>query len=317
MRNRVGRTGFIAAMLSLLLAVPAAAQLASPVHVVPVVVKAAGFAGTDWRSDLAISNLSDATVTVGLAYFPEKQDNTWTMTFPVTLDLAPGETRVVDDVIGSLFPAWGDATKGPLLVMVESSSGGTTSPRLAVTSRAYNAADPDATFGQTVPSTQLGVVSGEGVAVMTGVAQNARFRTNIGIVNLSSRMFPTPAFTRLRARIRIRDASGDLLYDGVREVESLSLRQWNLERDFGITGLDGGRVEVSVDPSSEGYDPCAVSYGFLGTSASPALIAYYSKVDNATGDAEFGIGQVDWERHATDCGESPTDGCGGSSGDGS
>ncbi len=297
-----------------LLAVPAWAQMAVPVHIVPVVAKAQGAAGTDWRSDLSISNLSDATVTVGLAYFPEKQDNVWTMTFPKTVDLGPGETSVVQDVIGSLFPEYGSATKGPLLVMVENATGGTTSPRLAVTSRAYNAADPDATYGQTVPSTQLGIVSGEGVSVMTGVAQNSRFRTNIGIVNLSGTLYPVPGAVRLKARIRIYDEAGNLRYDGVREVEKLSLRQWNLKDDFGIDNLDGGRVEVSVDPSSEGYDPCAVSFGFMGSAAAPALIAYYSKVDNATGDAEFGIGQVDWEQHGADCGETPTDNCGESSG---
>ncbi len=306
--------GTLVLVLALALAGPAAAQMASPVHLVPVVVKASGYAGTDWRSDISISNLSDATVTVGLAYFPGGRDNTWTMTFPVTLQLAPGETRLVQDVIGTLFPEQGSSTKGPLLVMAENAVGGTTSPRLAVTSRAYNAADPSATYGQTVPSTQLAVVSAEGVAVMTGVTQNDRFRTNIGIVNLSSRLLPTPGFPRLKARIRIYDGSGTLLHDGVREVESLSLRQWNLERDFGITDLQDGLVEVSVDPSTEGYDPCAVSFGFMGTASAPALVAYYSKVDNATGDAEFGIGQVDWEQHGIDCGETPTDDCGGTSG---
>ena len=81
-----------------------------------------------------------------------------------------------------------------------------------------------------------------------------------------------------------------------------------------ITNPTGGRVEVSVDPSTEAWTPCSVSYGFMGTDAAPALVAYYSKVDNVTGDAEFGIGQVDWEQQGIDCGETPTDDCGGSSG---
>jgi len=304
----------LAVAAAVVVAAPAAAQMAMSVHIVPVVVKASGYAGTDWRSDLAISNLSDARTTVGLAYFPANQDNTWLMTYPVTVDIPARGTLQVEDVLGTLFPEYGSNTKGALLVVVEDSAGGSEEPRLAVTSRAYNAADPQRTYGQTVPSTQLGIVSGEGVSVMTGIRQDSRFRTNIGVVNLSSTLYPTPHFPRLQARIRIYDGSGSIVYDGVREVESLSLRQWNLERDFGVTGLSAGRVEVSVDPSSEGYDPCATSYGFLGTSASPALIAYYSKVDNATGDAEFGIGQVDWSRHAADCGESPTDDCGSSSG---
>ncbi len=313
MRNRITFLSS-AALAAALIAGPAAAQMAMSVHIVPVVVKASGYAGTDWRSDLAISNLGDAAVTVGLAYFPEKRDNTWDMTFPVTVNIGARGTLAVQDVIGSLFPSYGSSTKGALLVMVENSGGGTESPRLAVTSRAYNAADPERTYGQTVPSTQLGIVSGEGVAVMTGVRQDDRFRTNIGVVNLSVAMLPTPHFPRLKARITVYDGDGSVVFDGVKEIESLSLRQWNLEKDLGVTNLTAGRVEVRVDPSTEGYDPCGVSYGFMGTAAAPALLAYYSKVDNATGDAEFGIGQVDWSQHSVDCGESPTDSCGSSSG---
>lgn len=293
---------------------PAAAQMAMPVHLVPVVVKASGYEGTDWRSDLSISNLSDASVTVGLAYFPEMHDNTWLGTFPVHVPIDAGVTYTAKDVIGSLFPDYGSKTKGALLVMVEDAEGGTESPRLAVTSRAYNAADPHRVYGQTVPSTQLGIVSGEGVSVMTGIKQGDGYRTNIGVVNLSLTMFPTPHFQRLKARIKIYDEAGTLVYDEVKEVEGLSLRQWNLEKDFGIANLSAGRVEVSVDPSTEGYDPCGVSYGFFGTAMAPALLAYYSKVDNVTGDAEFGIGQVDWAQHGVDCGETPTDNCGGTGG---
>ena len=313
MRSRM--TFGMVLLIAVALALPASAQIVMPTHIVPVVVKASGYAGTDWRSDLSISNLSDGRATVGLAYFPANHDNSWMMTFPVSVDIPAKGTLQIEDVIGTFFSSYGTNTKGALFVMLEDVQGGVEEPRLAVSSRAYNAANPERTYGQTVPSTQLGIVSGEGVSVMTGVRQDARFRTNIGVVNLSSTLYPTPQFQRLEARIRIYNGQGTLVYDGVKEVEGLSLRQWNLEQDFGIDELSAGRVEVSVDPSTEGYDPCATSYGFMGTSPSPALLAYYSKVDNATGDAEFGIGQVDWTRHREDCGEAPTDDCGGSSGD--
>jgi hypothetical protein len=39
------------------------------------------------------------------------------------------------------------------------------------------------------------------------------------------------------------------------------------------------------------------------------LVAYYSKNDFITGDAEFGVAQVDWRQYAVECHESPMDQC--------
>ena len=160
---------------------PAEAQFASPLQILPVVAKVAGAQGTDWRSDMAISNLSDSAVTVGLQFFREARSNTFTGSFAKTITLAAGETRVVEDVLGTLFPSEGN-TKGMLLVMAVS-GGGADGGMLAVGSRTYNAANPNATYGQSVSPSFVSFIVGLGRSVIPGASWNTRVRTNVGVCN--------------------------------------------------------------------------------------------------------------------------------------
>jgi len=289
------------------------AQIASPAQFIPVVVKAKGRAGTLWRSDLSITNLTSTVQTVTAAYLPEKHSNLPPLTNTHTFTLGPGKTILVQDVIGSWFPQFGDNTKGALLVYTgEPSLGevvtraegllrmggqGEASPALAVTSRAYNAADPDATYGQTVPANMFSYFFGIASAKLTGVRQDGRFRTNIGVFNLSPLSAPV--------QITIYDADGNQLAQKTETVEAFSLRQWNLKDEFGVDGLQDGLVDLRVEPSTANLDPCGDTAGSL----SPLLMAYYSKNDHATGDAEFAIAQADWRDFAAQCNETPVDGC--------
>jgi len=59
----------------------------------------------------------------------------------------------------------------------------------------------------------------------------------------------------------------------------LSIRQWSLQQ-LGVTQVEGGlTIEVWLDEGGVSQDPCATGAN--------AIIAYISKVDNGTGDAEF------------------------------
>ncbi len=280
----------------LVVTTPALAQIAMPMHVIPVVAKTAGVAGTDWRSDLAIANLGTSGVPVGLAFFREATEQTLPTAFPVLLTLEAGETRTVEDVLGTLFPAEGN-TKGALLVF------GIPNPflpdediRLTVASRTYNNANPEATYGQGVGSGLVGASYGHGASVLTGVRHDQRFRSNIGVVNMG----PQP----LEVLVATFDPAGGLVSEAARTVESFSLRQWNLG-ELGAAGVIGGRTEIRVEPDSITWDPCSAG-DELGEI--PGLfLAYLSKVDQATGDAEFHLGQVDWSGYVDVCGEDPGD----------
>jgi len=219
----------------------------------------------------------------------------FTGSFSTSVNVAAGETKTVEDILGTYFPAEGN-TKGMLLVMADDN--GAESPMLAVTTRTYNAANPDATYGQTVPSNFIGVLFGLGRSVMPGASWDSRFRTNVGVCNIG----PVP----VAVVIDIYRPNGTLANSVTRTVESFSLRQWRLA-DLGVSNLSGGRVEVRLDDSTQGWNPCDPgSVPFL----SSLLMTYFSKVDNATGDAEFGYGQAVWDDYADTCGTDPTDGCG-------
>jgi len=293
MRRSVVTT--VIAIASAAVASPAAAQFASPFHVIPVVAKVAGSQGTDWRSDGSITNLSDRPVTVRMEFLREARNNAFTGSFSKSVNVAAGETRTIEDILGTYFPNEGN-TKGMLLLMADDN--GTDSQMLAVSTRTYNAANPNATYGQTVPSNFLGVLFGLGRSVMPGASWDSRFRTNVGVCNIG----PAP----VSVVIDVYRPNGSLVSSVTRTVESFSLRQWRLA-DLGVSSLSGGRVEVRLDDGAAGFDPCDPgSVPFL----SSLLMTYFSKVDNATGDAEFGYGQLVWDEYANTCGSDPTDGCG-------
>jgi hypothetical protein len=142
------------------------------------------------------------------------------------------------------------------------------------------------------------VLFGLGRSVMPGASYDSRFRTNVGVCNLGP--------TSVVVVIDVYRPNGTLLSSVERTVESFSLRQWSLA-DLGASNVTGGRVEVRLDDSNPGWNPCDPgSVPFV----SSLLMTYFSKVDNATGDAEFGYGQMVWDEYIDTCGEDPTDGCG-------
>jgi len=295
-RSQATLTTLIGA-LCLALAGSAGAQMVSPMHIIPVIAKAQGEAGTDWQSDLAVSNVSAVAVTVRAAFFREATNNQFLYDFPVNVNVQPGETLMVADVLGTWFPSQGNNTKGVLFLLGEPAGGGSEDEvLLAVSSRTYNNADPNATYGQTVGSGLFNLVFGQGTSVLPGVRHDDRFRSNVGVVNLS------PLAATLL--VTTYDTTGAQRAQVTKTVESFSLRQWSLD-SLGVSSLGGGRVEVEIDPATITWDPCDPQY--VPGLAPGLFLAYLSKVDQATGDAEFGLGQVDWTGYAEECGEVPDD----------
>lgn len=263
-------------------------QFVSSTHILPVVAKLKGQVGTDWVSDVSVSNLGENTATLRFYFFPEAHDNLFPPPFQKEVSLGPAQTRTFADVLGSLFPLAGNNVKGILLVTSQGQP-------LAVSSRTYNNANPDRTYGQTVPPAGIAVVWGGGKAVLAGVRQDARFRTNIGVVNLS---MGVPSPPRLKVKIRILSELGAPIREVTKEVESLSLRQWGLP-ELGVTSLATGRVEVSIAPEDPNYNPCFVRPEGNLDLPGGTFIAYFSKVDQSSGDAEFGLGQLDWSAYSS------------------
>ncbi len=259
----------------LLLAVPAAAQEVLNTQVFSVVARGAGLAGTQWVTDLTVFNPTDAELTVGIGFYPGGQDNLLDPTFPDRLTLAPYETLMVEDVLLNTF-GYDEDIKGALIlicdpvVITENEEGAT---MLAVT-RTYNTGGAEGTFGQTVPSLVAGGLNvGWSSSFVTGARNDDAFRSNLGIAGQS-------LFGTLRVYYRIMDQEGTVLVEGSKRIRIASMNQWSFD-SLGVGSVEGPlTVELWLDPENMDEDPCEPLFptGFL---------AYVSKVDNGTGDAEF------------------------------
>jgi hypothetical protein len=274
----------------------AEASFVSPMHIVPVVAKVAGAAGTDWMTSMSVSNVTDGTVEVTAMFFRENSSNTPFQGPTHLVTIGPGDTLTVADVLGEWFPAQGN-TKGFLMLLAEPVGGGPNEEALlAVTARIFNNANPNATYGQAVSSSLFNFIFGRGVSVLPGAAANARTRSNVGVVNLSAM-----AATYL---IKTYAAGGAVAASVTKQVPAFSMAQWSMS-ELGVSNLGTpGRVEVTIDPGTITWDPCDPSTWGLG-GVFGMFVAYISQVDQATGDAIFALGQNDWTEFVFDCGEEP------------
>ncbi len=292
----------VIAVAALMVTSVAPAQIVSPFHIVPVVAKVSGQAGTDWMTTLSVSNLSESTVQAQAMFFRENTAHSFPVgSYPTkTFSIGPGATMTVQDVLGEWFPGEGN-TKGVLVVMASDVMGGDDGGKLAVNARVFNNANPQATYGQTVPSSLVNMVLGLGTSVLPGAQQDSRARSNIGIVSFSAQP--------VQMLITVYDASGAQVAQATRTVQPFSMSQYSLSSLGAGTLSPPGRVEVQVDPSIITWDPCSGNpYDLFGGTAG-LFTAYMSKVDEATGDAEFSFGQVDWEEFEDTCGEDPAECC--------
>jgi len=280
-------------LVSIALASPCAAQIALPAHILPVMAKTSGVAGTDWVSSLSISNIGTETVDITALFFRENQDN-----FPLfvpnqELTVAPGATHTVSDVIGSWFPTEGD-TKG-FVVLYGEADGTTEDPFvLTVAGRIFNRADPDATYGQTVPAGELGLMVAPGISNLTGARWDDAVRSNVGVVNLS--ILPIDVI------VTTYSADGTVLAAVNKRVRAFSLAQWSLPQLGVDTLVEPGRIAIEVDPTTITWDPC-LSEELELDDLQGIFMSYLSRVDQATGDAEFVLGQSDWYEYLALCGD--------------
>ena len=117
--------------------------------------------------------------------------------------------------------------------------------------------------------------------------------SNIGVVNFSA--------TGTEFIITTSAADGAEVASVRRVVPAFSMSQWNLEQ-LGVPTMTGpGRVEVTIDPDTVIWDPCDQDLNNPNLEGA-AFLAYLSRIDQATTDAEFQPGQSDWKTYIDLCG---------------
>lgn len=236
------------------------AQFCSPVNILAAAASAPGGGGTNWKTDVAIYNPNAAAVTAYLYLIkagvanPDPQE--------ATVSVGAHSTVTLVDVVKEKFGFTGSGALAVLSMSLEDYIGtGAEGPDILVTSRTYNDQGSKGTYGQTINGT---VFPNLYKASMTGIANNSRYRTNLGVVNL---MGLFGVFTKTTYKARVYNASGALVHTLTFDMEPLS----QLQQGLGAT-VDDGYVVFEAE-------------GLFADST--LFVAYASRVDQLTGDAVY------------------------------
>jgi len=273
-------------VLALAVVVPGAAQMVTETQFFPVVAHTAGAGDppTSWRSDLTVYNPKNAELTVGVMYLPSGQANNMEETDEEILILQARETRTVEDVVATLFGITTNSI-GSLLLQCDESiypSNPDGSVMLATT-RTYNVGSEVGTFGTAVPVVQFAdsfLNGGQSISLITGVRNDADYRSNLGIVNFSFAEVP------ITVHYRFLDEDGIEIASGSKDLDEFDMNQWSF-RQLGVPRVIEGplTVELWLDPDDIPGDICE-----LEEDDYVVFVAYATKVDGnptGSGDGEF------------------------------
>ncbi len=217
--------------------------------VVTAAARLAGQGGTDWKTDLVVTNLGAGTASVELAAWLRDRPN---LDPPrATEVLGTMASLSVEDALGTLFNLADGAAASLFLASA--------SP-LAVASRTYNLT-PEGTYGQSIPAAAVASAFAPGqVAVLIGLVENPSYRSNLGLVNTSDRP--------VTVRAVFRDDSGEQLGTRIYEI----LERSSLQRTRVLRDVTSSRVDLAwVELTGSGGD----------------FLAYASTVDAQTGDPVY------------------------------
>jgi putative Ig domain-containing protein/BACON domain-containing protein len=234
--------------------------------IVPAVAHAAGANGSQFQSDVRLANVSAQPQSYLINFTPTATDGTRTGT-TTTIQVDPGQTAALDDLLSSFFGTAADGSAAGMLEIRPLTSTSTSTiftavPSTALTSvassRTYNVT-PQGTFGQFIPAIPFSQFVGKGsILSLQQIAQSSAYRTNFGLLEAAGE----PA----SVVFHVFDKDGNSIADIPQSLlpsEHLALN--GLLAANSIT-LDDGRVEVEV------------------TSATGKVSAYASVIDNLSND---------------------------------
>ena len=241
---------------ALVLLAPAFVLAGVPGHLegyVPAAAKADGRFGSVWTTDLWIYHQGASVI--HLWFNPADTDNTSAESVVIELD---DPVTVLTDVVGTTFATDG---VGSIHYLADGP--------VVVTTRTWTTADPDGSYGQTIPGVPVEDAAlpdtGQAGALRMFVNQTDGSRTNLGVANV------TGVATTVAVEIFTADgapAPGD--------------SSFNLELPpFTMTQVNG--LFDRLDPGER--EGLIVRVGV--TSSRGAVTAYVSTVDNTTNDASY------------------------------
>ena len=224
--------------------------------ILPVASRIAGQAGSAWRTDLRVLNLSDEVASVWAEWFPSSSGGLTGPEMTVELGVGGSSTAVVNDSVATLFAADGN---GAMRLLA--------SEPLVVASRIFNdqRGNPEigGTFGQYAPASRPAELLSSG-ALLLGASRPAAsgegLRSNVGYFN------PTPV--EVAATFSVWSVDGRLL--GANEL---------VLAPYANEVRSVYQLVPSVPQSERNRDDLVVSFA-----AARPIAAYLSVVDNVTND---------------------------------
>lgn len=306
------RAAWVLGLVALVAAGSATAMFrAADMVIVPVAAATPGLENSNWRTDVEILNVDTAAIDVAIIFLPTGGANNiyWYLTMDNHLgaresdgfghvderlkDIQPGRAVVLDDIVKSV---WGENHKGALLIYAfEAGTFSTTDPpggvprKIVATSRTYSISTTGEgetaqtlTFGQQIPALPWydyldPNLEDEGLnkVTFTGIREDARFRTALGLVNVSD------ILTSVEAKLTLKSADGTTL----KETSILLGPLAHIQYDQFVTGLLGLDEEQEYTNATLTVE--AASWQGTAAEPTPALIAYVSRVDNLTNDPVY------------------------------
>jgi hypothetical protein len=266
-------TGVAILFLVLLASTPLGAQEIAHSQFIPILARSEGVGGTQWVTDLTVYNTTDSELVVGYQFLLADQANIFDPAFPNRFTLAPRETKIYEDVVNSLVGL--EDGQGSLLITVDSARipGNPSGAEILSTTRIYNTGSAEGTYGQTVPALSVTINAAGTTSVATGARNDSSFRSNLGVASLA-------LLAEITVHYRVRNATGATLAEGMKTMAPSSVSQWSFS-SLGVPTTEGPlTVELWLDPDDVLPDACATLFPNM-------FIAYVSKVDNGTGDAEY------------------------------
>jgi hypothetical protein len=228
---------------------------ATETRTIPVIGHLAGANGSQFRSDLYLFNPTSQSKTVVL------EAKLWDSPLVVTrqFTLLPHEARVIADALSTLWSLEGVAR---LRYWTTDAGDG-----VRVTSRTYTIDESGATYGSLIPPLNNFQIAAAGDSLeIVGATAGAGFRTNIGLVELSSANVPTGPTP---VRIRIIDQER-------RQLDN-----------FTISLPHAGGIQINDIFVSRGITPPAAALIVVEVLNSGLVGAYATLTDNVTNDTTY------------------------------
>lgn len=238
------------AILALFAAKAAATEFASHHLLIPVAGRTAGAFGSQWKTDLVVTNAARTGEPVSAQIFFIENG---TLSQPVVANLWPRQSANMTDAIRATFGK--EQATGLILITTNEPDA-----KLIARARIYNTGSGNGQYGQTVQAMPLTKLSKD--AVLTGLSGVNGNRTNVGIAN--------PDMNPVGVSISIYNAGGDFSGSFATEVAA-----------FSVLTLNDVFSHFQTGPLS---DATVVVRSQRG------VYAYASIVRNDSGDADFVAG---------------------------